>query len=239
MPHIRTVHLSESAFMHLCLAGLESYLVREEPLETYGLLWGNVVETEDEDNEYRDYRVDHVTVDIDAERGEAEVAPNDRNLEVKRQMVNAFWPHVSFLGNFHTHPYEHYKNDRVVHNRYFVFSEHDRCFVEHHAEYWCDMGLEIALVLTIAGMDIPGWRAPRRMPNNSNAIEWTMDRYRVWLAAYSVERADDAPELLLHPCEQDWNRDAEGGEYEVQLYVPSVLGLHLHDRLNLEGLQEE
>ena len=54
MACIHAVHLSESAFMHLCLAGLESYLTREEPLETYGLLWGNVVETEDGDNEYRE-----------------------------------------------------------------------------------------------------------------------------------------------------------------------------------------
>ena len=172
------VHVSDSALMHLCLAGLEVYRIRRNPLETYGLLWGNVNNTTLGTDSYEDYRIDHVTVDVGAKRLADEVEPNARGLNIKQGVVNAYWPHLSFLGDFHTHPYDHFRRDRVVREARFTFSEPDRSDVEENSDYWRCVGLKLGLVLTIAQMDNRGWKKPRRMPHRQNAVEWTMDRYR-------------------------------------------------------------
>ncbi|MCY3841320.1 MAG: hypothetical protein OXH09_22180 [Gammaproteobacteria bacterium] len=116
-----TIHVSDSALMHLLLAGMESYDVRlyggkpikrgkKKPVETAGLLWGYTVQRDDMDH----VMVEHVSTDTYATRSYWDVELNDTVIDTKRQIIRDRWPHLLMIGDFHTHPYETYKDAKEV-----------------------------------------------------------------------------------------------------------------------------
>ena len=109
------IHVSDSALLQLLMAGMESYKVREwggsvtaarGPAETTGLLWGYTA--------CRD-GVDHVVVEQVATDKFAKGTyweteePREDVTTTKQEVVADRWPHLSMLGDFHTHPYKSLK----------------------------------------------------------------------------------------------------------------------------------
>lgn len=227
-----TVEISDSALMHLCVAGIESYRLPKKPKETYGLLWGSIT-PKGEGEIY--YQVSHVFTDIAAKQGTNSVAPNVKGIDLKRKIIGKCWPTQTFLGDFHTHPYKN--SSEAERGKGYIASDGDRKDVEgNNRKLWLDVDLKINLVLTVAEVDGRGSAKGKRLKNNYHIVRWTMriaknDYCRFWLAAYVVDRIErrrKKTRLFLNPREErwldDWKDKIDLPEHQVWLDIPSILG---------------
>ena len=226
------VNVSESALMHLCLMGLESYRIPRSPKETYGLLWGSSV---NKTNDTIHYKIDHVSTDAEAERTAHWVAYSERSLELKRDVIEECWPSLSFLGDFHTHPFRSLQEAQGG----YKFSEGDREDVEEIGrKFWFKADLKVSLVMAICPLGNIGWQAPGRIDGRTYTITWTLrnhrkeEYYRIWLSAYVIQkfRVRRRMSLILTPRENDWDNNwmeqygVTAPDHSVFLDIPSIVG---------------
>lgn len=177
------VQISEQALMQIHLAALESYLgwPRGQPnrgwVETIGYLWGHEIRLA---HQKTLYSVQYVSIDTNATRRKQSATSSVGDLEIKKSAIQSFWPHLEFLGDFHTHPNNHYVE--VIRYRDWEFSRADFHSVEEAAGYWLEQGYRVGLVMAVAQLDKRSAKAPRIM--TSQTWEWTLGNLRFWLAAY-------------------------------------------------------
>ncbi|MEO5327834.1 MAG: hypothetical protein H7829_06275 [Magnetococcus sp. THC-1_WYH] len=235
------IRVSDHALMELTLAALEAYVVRHPMkkkkdesayLEAYGLVWGDLVELPDGDTLFH---VENATVDAMAKATSNWVRPSN-GVDMKKDVITSYWPGISFLGDFHTHPYDHYKDVGV--NQY-KFSDQDRKRLEDIDIL--DPDFRISLVLTIAPLQRKSSSSGKQ--EKLNTVSWTMGHFRFWLTAYIIlpvvnPNEGDPPDIgyLVYPRHSDWPKPAEvygdrvdedllDLEPAVFLHVPSVTGL--------------
>ena len=177
------VQISEHALMQMHLAALESYFVPPgedrdfDYVETIGLLWGHEIRRGKNSTLYS---IRHVSIDLNAVRDENAASLSDGDLLIKKSAIHAFWPHLDFLGDFHTHPNDHYSD--VVAREHWEFSRTDYNAVENQGPYWMSEGYRVGLVMTIARLDRRSGKAPCMVA--PHVWEWTLADLRFWLAAY-------------------------------------------------------
>ncbi len=210
------IHVSDSALMHLLLAGMESYTVRhwgkevrKGPAETAGLLFGYVTPRDGMDHAM----VEHVSTDTFAKGTYWSVDLNPNVTKRKCEVIADRWPYLSLVGDFHTHPYKTYSEASAGG---WEASAGDR-------DWWSDgrLGVEshVALILTIARLTRKrSYVGPKLIGDNT--IYWQqLDRYRFWLTAYAIDRDNSA--LLVSP---DPEPDDRPTRPHVYLDVPAVNG---------------
>ena len=184
------VRVSEAALVQLCQAGLEAYSVpgqvgkgakRKRLLETYGQLWGHRIQLAED---HVLYAVEMVTIDTTALRdttsADAWVQPNSQALDLKVQLMGAFWHKWQLVGNFHSYPYKSAKDAAAASGDWF--SDQDITWIESSKQFR-ENDYRVGLVLTIAQMK------NRLQPNpdwieDYTAIRFTLSNYRFWLKAY-------------------------------------------------------
>lgn len=188
------IRISEDALIQLVLNGLEAYSVShpgkkkaKTRVETYGLLWGHEINLPENNGTL--YSVELVSIDTSAERMRRSCTPNEKALEMKRDIMTSFWPHYDFLGDVHTHPHGNYKD---VGNEEINFSKDDIKSLEEPCYDWKKHNYRVGLVLTIASMERAGSRDSKYGPNNQ--IEFTLGKYRLWLKAYVALYEDEENE---------------------------------------------
>ena len=226
------INISDSALLHLCLIGLESYCVPRSPKETYGLLWGN---SSTDQNRAVHYQVDVVSTDIEAVRTTDSVDYCQRSLQLKEQIIKECWPSLSFLGDFHTHPYKTQKEARGG----YQLSDDDRRDVEEaNRLFWFNAGLKINLVMSLHPLGTVGWQEPGRVNNRTNTVKWTLRNYtskkfyRLRLSAYVVSAVKDGRRysLIVSPRERSWDRrwmisrKIRAPNHKLYLNIPSIIG---------------
>ncbi|MBU4221070.1 MAG: hypothetical protein KKA10_05505 [Euryarchaeota archaeon] len=214
------IRISEDAAIQLILNALEAHSVfhpgkkkAQTCLETYGLLWGH--EIRHSMNKII-YSIELISIDTSANRTGNSVDPNDSSLKLKRNLMTAFWPYYEFLGDVHTHPYN--KNySYVVGKKYYNYSPDDFKRLENHSPYWEEHNYRVGLVLTIARMDRAGPK--EHYYKQENMIEFTLDKYRLWLKGYVLyeENEDGETKKVLKVT------DHNAGN--VFLDCPSLVGL--------------
>ncbi|MCY3811151.1 MAG: hypothetical protein OXH15_05095 [Gammaproteobacteria bacterium] len=211
-----TVHVTDSALMHLLLAGMESYRAkRHGALETGGLLWGFI--KDETDSEMDHITIEHVSTDTYAKRKPDSVALSDRTTSAKRDVIEQRWPHLSMIGDFHTHPYTNYTE--AVDNKGWEFSRGDFEWYEngHTAESWAG---RVGLVLAIAGLQRyhkDNHATTRVRSRYGNTLQWQLGRYRFWLSAYSVDPLEGR--LIVSP-----RGGANPSRRYVYIDVPTING---------------
>ncbi len=207
------IRISEDALIQICLNGLEAYSVshkgvrkQKNRLETYGLLWGYEVLLP---GAKKLYNVEFVSIDTSAKQDHSSVDPNDQSLELKRELITSFWPHYDFLGDVHTHPYEHYTD--VLPIKGYNYSSTDINRIENNTAYWSIYNYRVGLVLTVSRLH----RKPRRglQHLDTSTIEFTLGKYRLWLKGYVATLEND--ELKI----------STGAAQRVSLDCPALLGL--------------
>lgn len=190
-----TVHIADSALMHLLLAGVESYFKRRknEPLETGGLLWGSIKEPDDD---MAHITIQHVSTDTYGKRSPKFFALNDTSTQAKCDILARRWPHLDMVGDFHTHPY--LSNKDVLDNKGWEFSCGDyKSYEDCTPESWAG---RVGLVLTLAELQryYPDKSIdPQVKTRHGNIIQWQIGRYRFWLSAYAVDAVGDR--LVVSP----------------------------------------
>ena len=231
------IHVTDSALMHLLMAGMESYKVRlwdgrettnRGPVEVAGLLWGYVPESSEG---YDHLVVQHATTDIVGARAKNWSSFSLPSALAKQSVVSARWPHLSMIGDFHTHPYEKYTDAERTGG--WEASEGDRVWYEEHfAENVRNTNLQrrfkVSLVLTIAKLQRvrEDTRAAPEVLGHGNVLRWQLGDFRYWLTAYSLDRTsddDDSP-LVLSPREAGWPKVEHAGRDDVYLDVPTIYG---------------
>ena len=216
------IHVSDSSLLHLLFAGMESYKVRrwgktstskKGPAETSGLLWGYVVSREDMDH----VMVEQVSTDKHAKGTYFDSELNDDATEIKRQIVEERWPHLTMIGDFHTHPYKSYTEAKECGG--WHASEGDIEWYE--AKTREDWPGRISLILTIAELvryNPESYVEPSNVADH--IIHWQqLERFRFWLAAYAVDESDGNC-LVVSPKEDS----DDPSRPHVYIDVPTING---------------
>lgn len=205
------IRISENALINLCLNGIEAYSVphkafrrQKNRLEIYGTLWGYEVTQPGKTL----YSVELVSIDTSAKQDHDSVDPSNHSLELKKELITSFWPHYGFLGDVHTHPYEHYKD--VIAIKGYNFSSDDISRIEDNSLYWLTYGYRVGLVLTIARLQRKTNRGIQRI--DPSTIEFTLAKYRLCLKGYVATFEEDGLKLST-------------GEQKVLLDCPALHGL--------------
>lgn len=205
------VLISEEVLMQMCLNGLEAYSILNKEnnlhrLETYGELWGN--ETRPDDNTII-YNIKSLSIDTSAHQEQGSVEPNKDALLLKKQLVTSFWPQVDYIGDFHTHPYEHFSEVEEI--KGYEFSQDDYEHLKYYSDYFYANNFRVSLVLTISRLHKKS-NNPRARINN-NTFRFDLGKYRMWLKSYVSYYADKEIMTSAHDPEN------------IHLYCPSLFGL--------------
>lgn len=155
---LHIVRISEAALVQLSLAALEGYLVphnvgraRRSGVEISGHLWGKRGRLSDVGGGARivDF-VDMAAIETSAERTTNSVESHDAALTLKCDVMTTFWPHLEFMGDFHTHPFRRESVASVEQRRAYRFSDEDRIVNERMVRRFGDAGYRLSLVASIA-----------------------------------------------------------------------------------------
>lgn len=227
-----TVHVSDSALIHLVLSAVESYHVRpwgkefssnRGPVETGGLLLGYFNQGKTMDHVV----VEHISTDTYAHRAAGSNTLNDEVIRVKRDILAVRWPHLSLVGDFHTHPYAtDYTIEQMNKDQAWKFSEGDYDSYERGSDPWTTTQWpgRVGLVLT---MTLPQRKTPIRPELiRNNVLQWQQADYRFWLAAYSIDvlRDEDQFTFVVSPGLNE--RSTKAHRPHVYLDVPTINGTH-------------
>jgi hypothetical protein len=124
------------------------------------------------------YQVEMVHTDTTAEQRRSSVDENKEAIALKADVIMSFWPHLIYLGDFHSHPF---KNAReVLEDKKYFLSEDDREWLNNN--FWKQKGYRVGIVMTIAAMEKAGRKTAGWVA--TNCVEATLGNYRMWLAAY-------------------------------------------------------
>ena len=176
------IRIADSALEGMILAACEAYKFgngsNDEPVETYGHVWG-----------YRrlglDGGTEHIHVDRFNSCVSAEGSPDDVSVafevvDLQDSIVRHWSPHLSLLGQFHTHPYK--SREELVSERGWGFSKpDDKSFRKDDSLWKRADDSPISLVMAMAPLQRvhEGWgeaKAPNRW-------RFELGEYRFYLSA--------------------------------------------------------
>ena len=224
------IRVSDSAILHLMLAGMESFRVRhwgkhvrensEIPVEANGILFGYAVQRDEVDY----LIVEHASTDKFAKGYATWVESwNETVNKEKRKVICSQWPHLQVIGDFHTHPYANYT--QAERDRGWEFSAGDFKFHEElNPEHWEG---RCALVLTIA--ELKRVQEDSRRSNETwadNVIHWQLGDFRYWLSAIVLDviQESDTSRFVLSPRH---DIKADSTRPNVYLRVPTIRGVEV------------
>ena len=217
------VHVSDQALMHLLMAGMESYKVRQwnnvatterGPVETGGVLLGYKTHKDSIDH----IMVEHASTDTYAERSYQSVTLNDRVTEAKRQVLEGRWPHLSLIGDFHTHPYKNGYVEALGASGWEASRGDYESYIEKDEDSpW--RGSCAALILTIT--DLKRYREESYHDpkvTRDHIVHWQQKEYRFWLSAFAIDKVDGT--LVVSPRPKSDPRTRP----HVFIDVPTITG---------------
>lgn len=179
------IRVSENALISLVLSSLEAYSVKKKDIkekgrpksriEVYGSLFGHEVIMKDKEILYQ---VEMAHTDTTAEQRRSSVDENKEAISLKADVITSFWPHLIYLGDFHSHPFKNTKE--VRNNKMYFMSQDDREWLKDN--FWKQKGYRVGLIMTLAAMEKAGRKANDWVA--TNCVEATLGNYRMWLSAY-------------------------------------------------------
>jgi len=176
-----SVTVSDSVLRSMTMAALEAYILGDgrrgkTRLETSGLLWGYVRQREDATH----IHVEQTSILLSSRRHQDWVDFNPVATKLKNSVMAEWAPHLSLLGDFHTHPYES-RQDHVF-NQGAKFSDADIESVLNDDYLWEESNnLPLQMIMSVAEVERVRNSEPRR--NSRNVIRFNFKQYRIWLTA--------------------------------------------------------
>lgn len=191
------VIISETALQQMCFGALEAYSVKKlgmpkggnKYLEAYGLLWGSYTSLELKKYKQAFYHIEFMTIDVSAEQKKGAIYRNEDSLIIKRDLAASYWPHMRFLGDFHTHPYKNSERNaiQIEKEKLYEFSDDDIRDIENNAAFWRKHRYKVGLVFTVVNLAREA-RTDKRI-NNSTLVAG-FGNYKVWIKAYYAKYKD-------------------------------------------------
>ncbi len=198
MQHRLIIHVSQAALMQITLATIAAYAVPRKIKrrtvrghETYGLLFGHVVTSES----VTAYAVEHVAIDPYAKSSRAWVVGSKPYQDTTAETVRQFWPWMSLIGDFHSHPYP--GRDRMP--SVTGLSNDDRIDYEKRSHRRGQTKqMRVFLVCSIHGL------RGRQRPQRRNQLKWTLGPYRLALDGYFAVEGRRPGQVLIVPRHREW-----------------------------------
>ncbi|QQO82125.1 hypothetical protein [Shewanella algae] len=185
------VSLSEQAFFTIVTAALEAYKVdhskledgSEVRLETFGNLWGHSTKH----NRSVVYHVSYADVSTSASREKVEVTPNDQAYNLKKEFVDYFFPEMSHLGDYHSHPYsveDGIKSElKLERDGFHKFSPGD--FKAVRAEHKKKRDYRVGIVVTVFERDDENFIARKvQWIDKTSCVRFQYNKMTIWIKAY-------------------------------------------------------
>ncbi|MEG8200864.1 hypothetical protein SE916_01385 [Pseudomonas sp. 5FOS] len=185
------VSISEQAFFSIVTSALEAYKVEHllengdfaARVETYGHLWGYAQKSIGAQTMYRVVWADTCT---SVTRDQGSISYGDAPQEIKQSFIDTFFPEVTFLGDYHSHPYS-YQDDEIKteleleRGGYYRFSDADFRSVKQQQDDGLDY--RVGLVATVFERDEKVKRALKILDGES-ALRFQVGSMTIWLKAY-------------------------------------------------------
>jgi hypothetical protein len=177
MYHVRiSAHLLEA----MTLAAIEAYCYGEKPgrkwrpVETLGYTWGFRKAETDETFLF----LDRMSLSISSLRARKSVEPNPEAQKLKNEVVTRWSPHLTMLGDWHTHPYRNLTELKDQNG--FDFSPEDFGHFLSDDLIWEQSGSNpVMLVIAICRMDRVRENAGRRP--RSNVCHYAVGQFGFWI----------------------------------------------------------
>lgn len=208
MPHeAYIVRVSETALREMVLCTLETYRLTEGSrrkkasiqtgIEVFGHIWGFHRQVEEELVFY----VESVSPSLAAQGNNSSVTPHPETLRLKKAVVERWSPHLTLIGDFHSHPYDSFS--KVSEIKGWQFSDQDFKSLLADDEIWSSAGNSpLMLVMTICEMDRV--REGTFLPQSNNVVRFDIGEFRFWLGA-SVGYLEDNGGDLVRKSTQNRN----------------------------------
>ena len=176
------VRLSDYALESMVLASIEAYCLgdgngRRHSLETLGYYWG----VKRVDPELTSFHIERTSVSLSAQRHKDWVVANADAPRLKNEVVTRWSPHLTLLGDFHSHPYRNLSE--VKENNGFEFSDDDfESFLDDDLIWEKSGNTPMMLVMTVARLERVRESSVEYLIRN-NVSSFDVGEFRFWLNA--------------------------------------------------------
>lgn len=170
---------SDGALESMCHSALETYLYGDghetkSQVEVNGYLWG----WRKASNDMQFIFVDRVSPSFSSKKHQNWVQPNQKAVELQMAFMDRWAPEMSFLGDFHSHPYDNLQT--VNKFRGYHFSDGDFGYLRKDEFLWQRTeGNPLIVVMTICKLakvhDSEGQMI------SQNVWRWDIGEFRFWL----------------------------------------------------------
>lgn len=177
------VHVSPELLETMTLAAIEAYVYGKQggkkknmSVETLGYLWGY----RKQDDGTTIFYLDRTSVSISAERQYHSVTPNRDAAKLKNEVIMRWSPHLTMLGDFHSHPYRNLKE--VNAEAGYNFSPADFDELRSHDFVWEQSNNNpVILLITVCRLG----RVRDSVQDNfrSNTARFAVGEFQFWLNA--------------------------------------------------------
>ena len=183
------IRVSNRALESMVLSASESYVLgdghripikksHQNYKETYGYIWGIHRKINKNSTEY--IYVDRFYESLSARRKSDSVEPNEDAVRLKNSILERWSPHLSFLGDFHTHPYESLKE--VQKCKGWEFSPSDKNSFKLDDHLW-KLANDRPIMLVMAVAPIEKVHDTTAESQESNCWRFNIGELRFWLTA--------------------------------------------------------
>lgn len=181
------VTISDRALQSMVLAACEAYAFgknnKRKPVETYAHLWGYRRRQQESETEY--LHVDRISICVSAKVSNSQTVVSTDVIALQDDIVKHWSPHLSLLGDFHTHPYR--TRAKLRKNKGWEFSDVDKGSFRDDDNLWNRAEESpISLVMAIAELR----RVREGWANDQTAYRWRFDvgQYRFYISAAAGRR---------------------------------------------------
>jgi hypothetical protein len=215
-----SVKISEHALREAILATVEAYALgirRKTKVEIFGHLWGFHRRL----GNGTVFFVDTIGISLSAKGNNSSVDPHPDSLRLKSQIVERWSPHLTLIGDFHSHPYETFEEVKSIPG--YDFSKHDIADFETDDELWgCADDHPLAIVMTICEMQ--KINAVHAESERNNIIRFDIAQFRFWINA-----------MVGYTDKNGKRRSPPNKHSSVELDIPAWSN-SASDRIALSGL---
>lgn len=167
----------------MVLAAVESYCLGDShrtnrtKLETLGYVWGYARIKSDQ----KIYHLTRISLSLSAKRSQNSVDPHPKAAILKNEIVTRWSPHLSLIGDFHTHPYEDVNEVNEING--FEFSDQDFISFQNDELIWEESdNSPLMLAMTICRMKRVHIKFSGEQVRN-NVCKFYLGEFCFWLNA--------------------------------------------------------
>lgn len=224
MSNLTVIRLSENALCSIVMSGVEAYVEKNlnfarprNQLEIHGLLFGSESKLKEGT---RVLQVEMANVTSTSQQTGNSVGYSLTSVALKSDIAQAFFPHLSFLGDFHTHPFRHFGEVSKI--KGFYLSKTDRQSLKNDQTVMKSLNYRLGMVAAIAFTRKRTNPSASYADSEGNTILFNMGNFKIWISVYITVIDENGD--LSYSCDNC---------ADVILHVPALNGLHMFSDIGI------